>query len=33
VPLPRPGERSDYWLKIKTPEWKVTHAPLRHEQV
>ncbi len=26
----RPGERSGDWLKVKTADWRVAHAPRRH---
>jgi bifunctional non-homologous end joining protein LigD len=26
----RPGQRSGDWLKVKTAEWRVAHAPRRH---
>jgi bifunctional non-homologous end joining protein LigD len=27
----RPGERSNDWLKLKTADWRATHAPRRHD--
>jgi bifunctional non-homologous end joining protein LigD len=29
--LYRPGERSSDWLKVKTVDWRATHAPRRHD--
>jgi bifunctional non-homologous end joining protein LigD len=26
------GKRSRAWLKVKVPEWREVHAPLRHER-
>ena len=26
------GKRTKAWLKVKTPDWKTAHAPLRHER-
>jgi len=28
----RPGERSCDWLKLKTADWRTTHAPRRHDE-
>ena len=27
----RPGERSSNWLKLKTADWRASHAPRRYE--
>ena len=27
----RPGARSKDWVKVKCPEWRAVHGPLRHE--